>query len=72
MRPQPPWTDIGHLQTELGDLKQKILGKADLHEIRSLNACLHALEHSVREISSTLDELRRRCEVLEESQREKQ
>ena len=66
MKPQPPWTDVGHLQSELGDLKQKILGKADLHEIRSLFTLLHALEYSVREISSALDELRRRCGVLEE------
>ena len=66
MKPQPPWTDVGHLQSELGDLKQKILGKADLHEIRSLFTLLHTLEHSVREISSALDELRRRCGVLEE------
>lgn len=63
---QAPWTGIGSLQSEVTDIKRILSGKADAHEIHSINTRLDHLEHTIREISSTLDGLRYRCEALEE------
>jgi flagellar biosynthesis chaperone FliJ len=64
---QPPWTGLGSLQSDVSDIKSQLHGKVDSHEIHSINSRLDRLEHTMREISSALDELRHRCEILEEN-----
>ena len=62
---EPPWTQIGALQQEVGTLKNDLHRKADSHEIHEINRRLDSMEHSLREISSALDGILSRLQTYE-------
>lgn len=59
-----PFSEFGH---DLRSLEGKIERKADSHEVASLARAVDRLEHSVQELRAENDELRSRCERLEEA-----
>jgi len=63
-----PMTGLGQLQGEIQDVRRMVNSKAERYEITSINSRLDALEHSLREICASVDEIRSRCDRLEESQ----
>ncbi len=63
--PQAPWTGIGSLQSEVQDIRSALHGKADKHEIHSLDSRLASVERSLGEISASCDGLSRRLETIE-------
>ena len=64
--PQPPWTPIGSLQSDVQSITSQLARKADTHEIHSLNSKLDSLERTMREISTTLNGVLSRLQELEE------
>ena len=71
MQTQAPWTEVGRLQSDVSDIKRQLNGKVDDHEIYSLRSKVDSLEHSLREISTSLDEFRYRIEDAENKINEK-
>ncbi|KKN78320.1 hypothetical protein LCGC14_0351790 [marine sediment metagenome] len=65
-----PCTDSGQLQSEISEIRRKVDGKADSHEISSLRGKLDSLEHSVREISTLVNGFELRLQELEEDKRQ--
>jgi len=65
-----PFTSTGY---DISDLQRQVSQKADSYEISSLRSSLDRVEHSVDmgrdEHRREVDELRSRCERLEEGQR---
>lgn len=62
-----PFTAAGY---DLAELQRKIEQKADQHETNALSGDVARLERTIGELRTEIDELRRRCEVLEESGQE--
>lgn len=67
MRPAPPWTDIGALQSEIYALKSDLFQKTDKYETASLRGRLDDLEYSLREIRAVCDGLQYRLQQMEEN-----
>lgn len=63
---QAPWTDIGHLQNEVREIKNTLHNKANSHEIHSINSRLDSVERSCRELSATFNEILSRLQKHEE------
>jgi len=63
-----PWTDIGHLQTDIQSLKNELYQKANSHEIHSIDRRLDSLEYTSRQLSAQVDELLFRLQKMEENQ----
>ena len=61
-----PFSSVGY---DISELRRLIEQKADRHEIYPLTSAVDRLERSLREIGSTIDGLRHRCERLEENLR---
>lgn len=70
MPPQPPWTDIGNLQTEIHQIRNELRNKANGYEISSFNSRLDAVVSAVRDISSVCDGILSRLEALEARNRD--
>ena len=62
-----PFTDVGY---DLADLKRQISQKVDNHELHSLRSHVDGLERSLWKARSEINDLRSRCERLEEVVRE--
>lgn len=60
-----PWTEIGRCQQDIQSIKNKLHRKADDHEIHSINRRLDSVEHTLREISSTLDGILFKFQTIE-------
>jgi len=65
MFPQPPWTNIGALQSDVDCLKSELQRKVNSYEVSSLRSTVDRLESSLREISSEVDGLRTRKQEVE-------
>ena len=65
MYSSPPWTEIGALQQEVSTLRSDLHRKAESHEISEINRRLDSFEHSLREISATLDGILSRLQTCE-------
>ena len=50
-----PWTEIGRCQQDIGSIKNELHRKVDSHEIYEINRRLDNLEHTMREICSTIN-----------------
>ena len=55
---ESPFTGLGRLQGDLESIKSEVSRKANDYEIRETNSALGRLEHSVRQLESTVDSLR--------------
>ena len=64
-----PWTEIGRCQTDISRLEAEVRRKADDHEIHALSRRVDSMEHTVRELSSTLDGIQSRLSELEAEKR---
>jgi len=67
-----PWTDTGRLQNEIQSIRNDLRNKAENHELSSINCRLDSLEHTVRELGSTLDGVQHRLQQLEETERRRE
>jgi septal ring factor EnvC (AmiA/AmiB activator) len=68
-----PTSQLGQLDREMQEVKRELSQKANSYEIisiGSLNSRLDTLEHSCREIRSTVDSMEYRLQRLEESLKE--
>lgn len=70
MNLQPPWTNIGALQQEIYEMREKIRGKAESYEVYSINSRLDGLERTVGEIRAVCDGLVTRFETEIQALRE--
>lgn len=52
-----PWTEVGRLQQEVQSIRNELYRKVENHEIHSINSRLDSLEHSLRELGTTLDRI---------------
>ena len=70
MRPLPPWTDSGMIQSEVSSLKDEVRRKADDWKISEINRRVDSLEYTNREIRTLCDELLSRLQTVEENYQE--
>ena len=61
-----PWTEIGRCQQDIHSIKSELHRKVDEHEISSINRRLDSLEHTVREISTSVDGIIFRLQTCED------
>jgi hypothetical protein len=61
---ESPFEGVGNLRCEM---ESKLHGKADTHEIHSLNSKIHSLECTIREIRTEIDGFCSRLQTLEEN-----
>jgi hypothetical protein len=61
-----PWTEIGRLQSEVGDIKRDLFRKADSHEVRALNGRVDSIESSLQQIRIEVDGLLNRVQAMED------
>ncbi len=64
-----PCSDTGRLQSQVRDLERKMSQCAQAHEVYQTSRDVGNLEHTVRELSAVVDELRYRVEIAEEDLR---
>lgn len=65
-----PWSDIGRAQSDIRDIQNALGSKADDHQIHEANRRLDSLEHTLREISASVDGLRHELEASQDRIRE--
>jgi len=58
-----PFSAVGY---DLSSLKREIEQKAERHEVATLRSNVDRLEHSVREISATINGLRQQLDIIQE------
>lgn len=63
-----PFSSTGY---DIADLTRKMEQKVDKHELYSINSTLDRLESALREARSEINELRSRCEGLENNERQR-
>lgn len=63
---QPPWTEIGRLQSDISQIESRLNQKVDKHELAAVRDDLAYLERAFREISASLHEVRGWCHELQE------
>lgn len=63
---EPPWTNVGNLQSDVCQMKTELKGKANGYEVSSLNGRVEALVHAVADVSTVCDGILDRLETLEE------
>jgi len=61
---ESPFEGVGNLRCEI---ESKLQGKADTHEVYSLNSKISSLESTIRELHSEIDGFRSRLQTLEEN-----
>lgn len=70
MPQEPPWTNVGSLQSDVRAIESKLRGKADDYKVTSLNSRVDALVSAIREISTVCDGILSRLEACEENYQE--
>lgn len=68
MPPEPPWTNLGRLESEVSDIKRQLSDMARSHEVHAVAGRLRSVEYTLQEMRTELDGLCYRVQVLEESQ----
>ena len=63
---QPPWTEIGRLETDVRGIQSTLNQKANKYEIHQTNSTMDSLQHTIRKLSATLDGFRSELEILRE------
>lgn len=63
---QPPWTEIGRLESDVREIKDQVNRMVQSHEIQQITSNVASLERAMREVSSTLDGVRHELETLKE------
>ena len=66
--PHAPWTDLGRVEQDIGDIKSSLHRKAESHEIYTLSGRLDSLERTCREIRADADGIQSRLQELERAQ----
>ena len=61
-----PWTDVGSLQSDISSLRDELRRKANDYDVSSLVRRVDSLEHTVRELGSTVDGFQSRLYEVEE------
>ena len=69
---QAPWTEIEKLRQDIISIKSALSGKAEKHEIHSANNAVDRLECSIGEIKASMDRMKYRLQILEESETRRQ
>ena len=68
MRPYPPTSAIGSLQSEIQSLKNELRRAANDYEVSEIRRRVVALESAVREIRAEIDGIVSRLQELQENQ----
>lgn len=66
MGQQPPWTDIGNMQSDVIKIKTDLRDKVNKYEITSLNIKVGALVNAVSDVSTICDVILSRLQACEE------
>ena len=67
--PAHPTSHSGQLESEINSIKSILGGKANDYDVRQALGRLDSLEHTVREISTSLDGLRSQLQAIQEGLR---
>lgn len=60
-----PFTDVGQVQREVDEVRRQVNGKANDYEVHAVVSRLDSLEHTVREISTTLNRIQSELHQLQ-------
>ena len=63
----PPWTELGRVESDVRQVQQDLMRKANGYDISTTNDNVDRLECTVRELRATIDELLTRVQELETS-----
>ena len=66
---QAPWTEIGRLESDVREIKNKLASTVERHQVEQINRNVTILESNTRKISSLCAELRYDLETLREEVR---
>lgn len=64
--PNSPFTAIGRVEQEVMDIKRQLGRKIDEYKITEINSKTSSLEREIREISTKVDGIFTRLQILEE------
>jgi len=64
--PNSPFTAIGRVEQEVMDIKRQLGRKIDEYKITGINSKISSLEHEIRKISTKVDGIFTRLQILEE------